>query len=63
MNTSSTTHKRKHPQAKISEIFFLDALNPLTVNVPQHKETSQLICNANRLTGFYMIGEHWSLMS
>ena len=25
-------------------------------NVPHHLETSQLICNANRLTGFYMMG-------
>ena len=25
-------------------------------NVPDHIETSQLICNANQLTGFYMIG-------
>ena len=25
-------------------------------NVPHHKETSQLICIANQLTGFYMRG-------
>ena len=30
--------------------------NPLTTNVPHHIETSQLICNANQLTGFYMMG-------
>ena len=29
-------------------------VNPLTTNVPLHIETSQLICNANQLTGFYM---------
>ena len=31
-------------------------LNPLTTNVPHHIETSQFICNANQLTGFYMMG-------
>ena len=31
-------------------------LNPLTTNIPHHVETSQLICNPNQLTGFYMIG-------
>ena len=30
--------------------------NPLTTNVPHHRETSQLISNANLLTGFYMMG-------
>ena len=30
--------------------------NPLTTNVPHHIETSQLIWNANQLTGFYMMG-------
>ena len=30
--------------------------NPLTTNVPHHIETSQLICIANQLTGFYMRG-------
>ena len=28
----------------------------LATTVPHHKETNQLICNANQLTGFYMIG-------
>ena len=28
---------------------------PLTTNIPHHIETSQLICNVNRLTGFYMM--------
>ena len=30
-------------------------INPLTINVPQHIETSQLICLANQLTGFYIM--------
>ena len=30
-------------------------LNPLTANVPHHTETSQLIYNANQLTGFNMM--------
>ena len=30
--------------------------SPLRINVPHHIETSQLICNANQLTGFYMMG-------
>ena len=35
---------------------WLQMLNPLTTNVPHHIETSQLICSANHLTGFYMMG-------
>ena len=31
-------------------------LNPLTANVPHHVETSQVICNASQLTGFYVMG-------
>ena len=30
--------------------------NLLTTNVPHYVETSQLICNANQLTGFYLMG-------
>ena len=30
--------------------------NPLTTNIPHYIEASQLICNANQLTGFYMMG-------
>ena len=33
-----------------------NGLNPLTTSVPYHIETGQLICNANQLTGFYMMG-------
>ena len=32
-------------------------INPLTTNVPHHLEISQLIRNANHLTGFYMNGD------
>ena len=31
-------------------------ISSLTTNVPHHTETSQLICIANQLTGFYMMG-------
>ena len=31
--------------------------NPLTTNVPEHIETSQLICIANQLTGFFIMGD------
>ena len=30
-------------------------LKLLMTNIPCHIETSQLICSANQLTGFYMI--------
>ena len=32
------------------------SINLLTTNVPHHTETSQLNCNANQWTGFFMIG-------
>ena len=38
-------------QNKTDQISF----NPLTTNVPHHVETSEVICTANRLNGFYMI--------
>ena len=31
------------------------AQDPKTTNVPHHIETSQLICNANQLIGFYIM--------
>ena len=37
-------------------IAIFEQVNPLTTNVPHHIETSQLICTANHLTGFYMMG-------
>ena len=41
---------------KFSFLTKLVLLNPLMTNVPLHIETSQLICIANQLTGFYMMG-------
>ena len=32
------------------------SINTLTTNVLRHVKTSQLICIANQLTGFYMMG-------
>ena len=29
-------------------------INPLMTNIPHHVETSELICSANQLTGFYI---------
>ena len=41
----------------ISDIIEIrDWFNPIKTNVVEHIETSQLICNANQLTGFYMMG-------
>ena len=37
----------------------MSLVNPLTNNVSHHIETSQLICNANELTSFYMMEEHY----
>ena len=34
----------------------LNVMNPLTINVPNHIETSQVICFANQLIGFYTMG-------
>ena len=39
-------------------MLIIRSVNPLTTNVPQHIETSQLMCIANQLTGFYMM---WSI--
>ena len=33
------------------------SVNRLMTNVPHHLETSKLICIANELTGFYMMGK------
>ena len=32
-----------------------ESVKPLTTNVLHHTETNQLICNANKMTGFYMM--------
>ena len=34
----------------------LDGINALTTNVPNRIETSQLMCRANQLTDFYIMG-------
>ena len=35
---------------------FAKIVNPLTTNAPHYINTSQLICIADQLTGFYMMG-------
>ena len=46
-----------HHFGQVHGEWFLEfQLNPLTTNVPHHIETSQSICNAIQLTGFYMMG-------
>ena len=45
----SSTTKEEIPPVLVT-------FDPLTTNVPHHIETSQLISNANLLTGFYMMG-------
>ena len=42
--------------AKNMLTFYFFFINPLTVSAPNHIETSKLICRANQLTGFYMMG-------
>ena len=37
-------------------------INSFTNSVLDHIETSQLICRANQLTGFYVIEKEWLLM-
>ena len=37
-------------------IHYLWSINPSTTNVLHHIETNQLICIANQLIGFYMMG-------
>ena len=38
----------------VIRMLFSKLLNPLTLSVHHHIETSQLICRANQLTGFYI---------
>ena len=49
-----------------------NSLNSFVVNVLHDKETSQLICNSDQLTGFYMMGntdlkwvknDRWKILS
>ena len=46
------TVKRSRQMITLDNLTF----NPLTTNVPHHIETSQFICTANQLAGFYMMG-------
>ena len=46
-----------HQTMKLTQILKgITSLNPLTTSVPHSIETSQLIYNANQLTGFYKMG-------
>ena len=40
----------------VTWVYIKAVLNPLTTGVSHHIETNQLICRANQLTGFYMMG-------
>ena len=50
------TRDARQAPTHISKKDDINLLNSLKANVPHHTETSQLICSANQLTGFYMIG-------
>ena len=39
----------------VGNFYHFSKINPLSTNVPNHIEASQLICSANKLTGFYMM--------
>ena len=52
ISNSSVSRISSHSRLEITNI----AINPLTTNVPHHIENSQLICIANELTRFYMMG-------
>ena len=56
LSLNNYTLTKLFPKARIS------ALNLITSNFSHHIETSQLVYIANQLAGFYMMGEHWSLM-
>ena len=64
MNTLSQIRKKKtsYLPDRNENPEILELVNPLTTNVLHHTETSKFICNANQLTGFYMMGEYWLLM-
>ena len=48
----SRNYTRKHVLWQIC----VRSFNPLTTSVPHQIETSQLVCFANQLTGFYLMG-------
>ena len=49
-------------KVKFVKILIGGLFHPLTTHVSHHIESSPLICIANQLPGFCMMGEHWSLM-
>ena len=55
-------NKQIMTQMKGSLKLIVSNLKPLTTCVPHHIETSQLICRANQLTGFYMMGNNGRLI-
>ena len=70
MDTTQNGHNEALPMA-VKDSFIIDSageynpenyhvmvffINPLTTNVLHHIETSQLICSANQLADFCMIG-------
>ena len=63
INSKSSKTPQAHKQNEsLLHNDYTYVLIPLTTNVPHHIETSQLISNANNLTGFNMMGEHCSLV-
>ena len=56
LNDDHSSQFKKCSKLSTSGQYKVSYLNPLTTNVPNHIETSQLICIANQLTGFYMMG-------
>ena len=52
----SNLNSRKNMHKRTNEDYGHFPFNLLTTNVPHYVETSQLICNANQLTGFYLMG-------
>ena len=50
---------KKYPAIKLNLSFYFlywKVINPFTANAPYHIETNQLICIANQLIGFYVMG-------
>ena len=45
----------EHLRTILLEATISSLIDSLTTSVPYHLETSQLICNANQLTDFYMM--------
>ena len=55
--TGITEGKQHNPCFCLNpSVEIIEAINPLTTSVFHYVETSQLICSANQLTGFQMLG-------